>query len=91
MKATRATSWGPRYDVRLTVIGVMEEKGDAMDAQGWDDRFIIPIATLQQRFKDRKDVERLRVEAKNLDKVELAKSDAKRILGRIHRNSGEEY
>ena len=34
MKATRTTSWGPRYDVRLTVIGVMEEKGDAMDTEG---------------------------------------------------------
>ena len=91
IKATRATSWGPRYDVRLTVIGVMDEKGDAMDTQGWDDRFIIPITTLQQRFKGRKDVERLRVEAENLDMVEIAKEDSKRILGRIHRNSGEEY
>ena len=41
----------------------MEEKGDAMDTSGWDDRFIIPITTLQQRFKGRQDVERIRVEA----------------------------
>ena len=91
IKATRSTSWGPRYDVRLTVIGVMEEKGDAMDTQGWDDRFIIPITTLQQRFKGRKDVERIRVEAISIDQIELAKSESKRILGRIHKNSGEEY
>ena len=44
------------YEVRLKVIGVMEEKGDAMDTSGWDDRFIIPITTLQQRFKGRQDV-----------------------------------
>ncbi len=91
MKATRATSWGPRYDVRLTVIGVLEEKGDAMDTEGWDDRFIIPITTLQQRFTGKKDVERIRVEAESLDKVELVQEESKRILGRIHRNSGEEY
>ncbi len=91
IKATRSTSWGPRYDVRLTVIGVMEEKGDAMDTEGWDDRFIIPITTLQQRFKGRKDVERIRVEAISIDQIELAKSESKRILGRIHKNSGEEY
>ncbi len=91
MKATRATSWGPRYDVRLTVIGVLEEKGDAMDTQGWDDSFLIPITTKQQRFTGKKRVERIRVEAESLDKVKLVQEESKRILGRIHRNSGEEY
>ncbi|MCZ6680572.1 MAG: ABC transporter permease [Candidatus Poribacteria bacterium] len=91
MKATRATSWGPRYDVRLTVIGVLEEKGNAMDTEGWDDRFVIPLTTFQQRITGRKEIERIRVEAESLDMVEVAKVEAKRILGRIHRNSGEEY
>ena len=92
IKATRTSSRrGRRYDVRLTVIGVMEEKGDALDTQGWDNRFIIPITTLQQRFKGRKDIERIRVEAGDLDAVESAKEDSKRILGRIHNNSGDEY
>lgn len=91
MKATRTTSWGPRYDVRLTVIGVLEEKGDAMDTEGWDERFIIPLSTFQQRFTGRKEVERIRVEATNFDDVEIAKEEAKRILGRMHNNSGEEY
>ena len=91
MKATRTTSWGPRYDVRLTVIGVLEEKGDAMDTEGWDERFIIPLSTFQQRFTGRKEVERIRVEATNFDDVETAKEEAKRILGRMHNNSGEEY
>ena len=91
IKATRTSSRGQRYDVRLTVIGVMEEKGDAMDTQGWDNRFIIPITTLQQRFKGRKDIERIRVEASYLDEVESVKEESKRILGRIHNNSGDEY
>jgi putative ABC transport system permease protein len=91
LRATRTTSWGPRYDVRLTVIGVMEEKGDAMDTQGWDDRFIIPITTLQQRFKGRDDIERIRIETENVDQLESVIADAKRILGRLHKNSGEEY
>ena len=91
LRATRTTSWGPRYDVRLTVIGVMEEKGDAMDTQGWDDRFIIPITTLQQRFKGRDDIERIRIETENVDQLEPVIADTKRVLGRIHKNSGEEY
>jgi putative ABC transport system permease protein len=91
IKATRTTSWGPRYDVRLTVIGVLEEKGDAMDTEGWDERFIIPLTTYQQRFTGRKEVERIRVEAASFDDVEIAKEETKRILGRLHNNSGDEY
>jgi len=79
------------YEVRLKVIGVMEEKGDAMDTSGWDDRFIIPITTLQQRFKGRQDVERIRIEAADVDTISLAIADAKTVLGRQHNNTGEEY
>ncbi len=82
---------GGLYEVRLKVIGVMEEKGDAMDTSGWDDRFIIPITTLQQRFKGRDDIERLRVQAADVDAIPLAVADSKRILGRQHNNTGEEY
>ncbi len=94
IKASRRSYWrgrGGLYEVRLKVIGVMEEKGDAMDTSGWDDRFIIPITTLQQRFKGRNDVERIRVEAVDVDTIPLAIADAKQILGRQHNNTGEEY
>ena len=94
IKASRPSYWRGRsglYEVRLKVIGVMEEKGDAMDTSGWDDRFIIPITTLQQRFKGRQDVERIRVEATDVDKIATAIVDAKSILGRQHNNTGEEY
>ena len=94
IKASRPSYWRGRsglYEVRLKVIGVMEEKGDAMDTTGWDDRFIIPITTLQERFKGRNDVERIRVEAVDIDTIPLAIADAKQILGRIHNNTGEEY
>ncbi|MDE0315805.1 MAG: ABC transporter permease [Candidatus Poribacteria bacterium] len=94
IKASRPSYWRGRsglYEVRLKVIGVMEEKGDAMDTTGWDDRFIIPITTLQERFKGRNDVERIRVEAVDVDTIPLAIADAKQILGRIHNNTGEEY
>ncbi len=79
------------YEVRLKVIGVMEAKGDAMDTSGWDDRFIIPITTLQQRFKGREDVERIRIEASDVSTIPIAIADAKQILGRQHNNTGEEY
>ena len=94
IKASRPSYWrgrGGLYEVRLKVIGVMEEKGDAMDTSGWDDRFIIPITTLQQRFKGRDDVERIRIEAVDIDTIPLAIADAKQILGRQHNNTGEEY
>ncbi|MCG9134316.1 ABC transporter permease [Candidatus Poribacteria bacterium] len=94
IKASRPSYWRGRsglYEVRLKVIGVMEEKGDAMDTSGWDDRFIIPITTLQQRFKGREDVERIRVEATDIDTIPTAIVDAKDILGRQHNNTGEEY
>ena len=94
IKASRPSYWRGRsglYEVRLKVIGVMEEKGDAMDTSGWDDRFIIPITTLQQRFKGRQDVERIRVEAIDVDTIPTAIVDAKDILGRQHNNTGEEY
>ncbi len=94
IKAARPSYWRGRrglYEVRLKVIGVMEEKGDAMDTSGWDDRFIIPITTLQQRFKGREDVERIRIEAADVSTIPIAIADAKRILGRQHNNTGEEY
>ena len=94
IKASRPSYWrGKRgiYEVRLKVIGVMEEKGDAMDTSGWDDRFIIPITTLQQRFKGREDVERIRIEASDVSTIPIAIADAKQILGRQHNNTGEEY
>ena len=85
IKASRQSYWRGRrglYEVRLKVIGVMEEKGDAMDTSGWDDRFVIPITTLQQRFKGRDDVERLRVEAVDVETIPIAIADAKRNLGK---------
>lgn len=94
IKASRPSFWRGKsglYEVRLKVIGVMEEKGDAMDTTGWDDRFIIPITTLQDRFKGRQDVERIRVEAIDVDTIPQVIDDAKLILGRIHKNTGEEY
>lgn len=94
IKASRPSYWRGRtmlYEVRLKVIGVMEEKGDAMDTTGWDDRFIIPITTLQERFKGRQDVERIRVEAVDIEDIPLVISDSKQVLGRQHNNSGEEY
>ena len=94
IKASRQSFWRGRsglYEVRLKVIGVMEEKGDAMDTSGWDDRFIIPITTLQQRFKGREDVERIRIEATDVSTIPIAIADAKQILGRQHNNTGEEY
>jgi len=35
---------------RFTVIGVMEEKGNRVATEGWDERLIIPFTTMEKRF-----------------------------------------
>ena len=91
IRATRTTSWGPRYDVRLRVIGVMEEKGGIMDTEGWDDLIMVPVTTFQQRMKGRAGLDRIRVEVESLEMVEPAIADAKRILRRLHRDTEYNY
>ncbi len=70
---------------RFTVIGVMEEKGNSMASEGWDNRVIIPITTLRVRFIGRhKGWIYLFCQAESYDKVEQAVAEIKVAMRQLH-------
>ena len=70
---------------RFTVIGVMEEKGNSMASEGWDNRVIIPITTLGIRFIGKyKGWIYLSCQAESYDKVEQAVAEIKVAMRQLH-------
>ena len=75
-------------DMRFTIIGIMEEKGDSMATQGWDDRIIIPLTTAQRRLMNLGDkVGTLLVQAKSFEVVEQAEKEVMRVLSWRHKDA----
>ena len=75
-------------DMRFTIIGIMEEKGDNMATQGWDDRIIIPLTTAQRRLMNMGDrVGSLIVQAKSFEVVEKAEKEIMRVLSWRHKDA----
>ena len=70
---------------RFTVIGVMEEKGNSMASEGWDNRVIIPITTMGIRFIGKyKGWIHLFCQAENYEKVEQAVAEIKVAMRQQH-------
>ena len=70
---------------RFTVVGVMEEKGNNMATEGWDNRVIIPLTTMKTRFVgDRKGWLILFTQAVNFEKVEQAIAELKVAMRQQH-------
>ena len=70
---------------RFTVIGVMQEKGNKMATEGWDERLIIPFTTMERRFiGNRKWGFELWLQAERFEKVEQALAEVKVALRRRH-------
>ena len=70
---------------RFTVVGVMEEKGNNMATEGWDNRVIIPLTTMKTRFVgDRKGWLVLFTQAKSYEKVEQAVAELKIAMRQQH-------
>lgn len=70
---------------RFTVIGVMEEKGNSMASEGWDNRVIIPITTLGIRFIGKyKGWIYLSCQAESYEKVEQAVAEIKVAMRQLH-------
>ena len=70
---------------RFTVIGVMEEKGNSMASEGWDNRVIIPLTTLGIRFIGRyKGWIHLFCQAESYEKVEQAVAEIKVAMRQQH-------
>lgn len=79
-------------NMRFTIIGVMEEKGDSMASQGWDDRIIIPLTTAQKRLINVGDrVGSLFIQAKSFEVVDRAEKEVMRVLGWRHKNAREVF
>ena len=70
---------------RFTVIGVMEEKGNSMASEGWDNRVIIPLTTMRIRFMgQRKGWMYLFCQAESYEKVEQAVAEIKVAMRQQH-------
>ena len=70
---------------RFTVIGVMEEKGNSMASEGWDNRVIIPLTTMGIRFIGKfKGWMYLFCQAESYEKVEQAVAEIKIAMRQQH-------
>ena len=70
---------------RFTVIGIMESRGDGLEAGKSDDNMIfIPITTAQIRFGGRTHVGAIMIRAKSPDVVEQALREVETVLTRNH-------
>ena len=71
---------------RFTVIGVMEEKGNSMASEGWDNRVIIPLTAMGIRFIGRryKGWIHLFCQAESYEKVEQAVAEIKVAMRQQH-------
>jgi putative ABC transport system permease protein len=74
--------------IRFTVIGVMEEKGDNMATQGWDDRVIMPLTTMQMRILNiGRIVGALIIDAKSFELVDQVEEEVMRVLEWRHKDA----
>ncbi len=70
---------------RFTVVGVMEEKGNSMASEGWDNRVIIPLTTMGIRFIGQwKGWIYLWAQAESYEKVEQAVAEIKVAMRQQH-------
>jgi len=74
--------------IRFTIIGIMEEKGDSMASQGWDDRVIIPLTTAQTRLTNMgQRIGNLLIQARSFEMVEQAENEVLRVLSWRHKDA----
>ncbi len=74
--------------IRFTIIGIMEEKGDSMATQGWDDQIFIPLTAAQMRILNSgKRVGNLLIHAKSFDVVNEAEKEVMRVLNWRHKDA----
>jgi putative ABC transport system permease protein len=71
--------------IRFTIIGVMQEKGNTMATQGWDELSFLPITTVQRRLTNLGDrVGTIQIQAKSFDVVGNVESQAMKVLAWRH-------
>lgn len=75
---------------RFTVVGVMNPRGTSLRF-GWnlDDRVLLPLTTVQDRFTGNDRVRMITVQAKNLDLLETAKNEVTDVIRKRHGNQDD--
>ncbi len=73
--------------MRFTIIGIMQEKGNTMASQGWDETSIIPITTVQKRMTNTRYVWRIQIQAKSFELVDEVEKQAMRVLEWRHKDA----
>jgi putative ABC transport system permease protein len=79
-----------RVAERFTIVGVMTQRGQTLAFGGgqWslDNRLLIPLTTMQERFVGTDHIRTMSVQAKNVGLVERAMEEVKTVIRRRHRN-----
>ena len=79
-----------RVAERFTIVGVMTQRGQTLAFGGgqWslDNRLLIPLTTMQERFTGTDHIRTMSVQAKTVDLVERAMEEVKTVIRRRHRN-----
>ena len=79
-----------RMAERFRVVGVMTQRGEtlAFGGGGWnlDNRLLIPLTTMQERFEGTDHIRTMSVQAKTVDLVEKAMEEVKAVMRKRHRN-----
>jgi putative ABC transport system permease protein len=72
---------------RFTIVGVMKPRGRSLRF-GWnlDDRVLLPLTTVQERFTGNDRVVMISVQAKSTDLVDQAKEEVKAVIRKRHHN-----
>jgi len=74
--------------IRFTIIGVMQEKGNTMATQGWDELSFLPITTVQRRLTNLNNrVGTIQIQAKSFDVVNKVESQAMKVLAWRHNDA----
>ncbi|MFC1716424.1 ABC transporter permease, partial [Candidatus Poribacteria bacterium] len=81
--------WGDSFDITLTVIGIMEAKGDTGVTEGWDTSIIMPLKTFQERVSGSKRIERIRAEVTDVKLIDQAVIEVNDVLSRQHPGDNE--
>jgi len=81
--------WGDSFDIGLTVIGVMQAKGDTGVTEGWDTSIIMPLKTFQERVTGSKRIARIRAEVVDVEQIDQAVVEVKEVLSRQHPGENE--
>ena len=78
---------------RFTVVGVMRHRGDTLRFGGgaWslDDRLLLPLSTVQERFAGNDHVSTMSIQAKRVGLIEKATEEVKAVMRKRHRNQDD--